>query len=335
PLKFGDKEETPTDSPGQLHFTDPGEQLFPLRACENVPLPRRRELKRTLCHRPSGLGRTHPVTAERAMRKLLPLCCWHSWLLLFYGDFQVCGAHSRSRAHPGFEVLASASHYWPLENVDGIHELQDTTGGTYGLTVLPSHDSAFVYANDPTYSNLSATVDIVEGKINKGIYLKEEKGVTLLYYGRYKTSCISNPAQCGPEGVTFSFFWKTQEQSRPSPSAYGGQVISNGFKVCSSGGKGLVELYMRENSMTWEASFSPPGKAAFGPSSPSWGAGGQALLRTGTSEPTWPAGAQRVGQGPAALSDYPCFFCGGVRGVGQEARRPWVLSGELNRALVL
>jgi G protein-coupled receptor 133 len=40
----------------------------------------------------------------------------------------------------------------------------------------------------------------VEGKVNKGIYLKEEKGVTLLYYGRYKTSCISNPAQCGPEG---------------------------------------------------------------------------------------------------------------------------------------
>lgn len=163
------------------------------------------------------------------MRKLLPLCCWHSWLLLFYGEFQVCGAHSRSGAHPGFEVLASASHYWPLENVDGIHELQDTTR------------------------------DIVEGKINKGIYLKEEKGVTLLYYGRYKTSCISNPAQCGPEGVTFSFFWKTQEQSRPSPSAYGGQVISSGFKVCSSGGKGLVELYMRENSMTWEASFNPPG----------------------------------------------------------------------------
>ncbi|KAL0610367.1 hypothetical protein AAY473_020132 [Plecturocebus cupreus] len=29
----------------------------------------------------------------------------------------------------GFQVLASASHYWPLENVDGIHELQDTTGG--------------------------------------------------------------------------------------------------------------------------------------------------------------------------------------------------------------
>lgn len=64
-------------------------------------------------------------------------------------------------------------------------------------------------------------------------------------------------------GVTFSFFWKTQgEQARPSPSAYGGQVISDGFKVCSSGGKGSVELYTRDNSMTWEATFSPPGEGA-------------------------------------------------------------------------
>ncbi|XP_009180335.1 adhesion G-protein coupled receptor D1 isoform X3 [Papio anubis] len=164
------------------------------------------------------------------MAKLLRLCCWYSRLLLFCYNFQVRGVYSRSQDHPGFQVLASASHYWPLENVDGIHELQDTTG------------------------------DIVEGKVNKGIYLKEEKGVTLLYYGRYNSSCISKPEQCGPEGVTFSFFWKTQgEQSRPIPSAYGGQVISNGFKVCSSDGRGSVELYTRDNSMTWEASFSPPG----------------------------------------------------------------------------
>uniref|UniRef100_A0A667HMK6 Adhesion G-protein coupled receptor D1 n=2 Tax=Lynx canadensis TaxID=61383 RepID=A0A667HMK6_LYNCA len=129
-----------------------------------------------------------------------------------------------------FEVLASASHYWPLETVDGIHELQDTTG------------------------------DIMEGKVSKGVYLREEKGVTLLYYGQYNTSCISNPAKCDPDGVTFSFFWKTHgEQSRPIPSAYGGQVISEGFKVCSSGGKGSVELYTRENAKTWEATFSPPG----------------------------------------------------------------------------
>uniref|UniRef100_F1RFQ8 Adhesion G-protein coupled receptor D1 n=1 Tax=Sus scrofa TaxID=9823 RepID=F1RFQ8_PIG len=196
------------------------------------------------------------------MRKLLPLCCWHSWLLLFYCDFQVHGADARSQAHPGFEVLASASYYWPLENVDGIHELQETTGAlrTHNLTVLPSHNSTFVYTNGSAYSNFSATVDIVEGKVNKGIYLKGEKGITLLYFGEYKPSCIFNPAQCSPEGVTFSFFWKIQgEQSRSAPFAYGGQVISNLFKVCSRGGKGSVELYTHDNSMTWEATFSPPG----------------------------------------------------------------------------
>lgn len=164
------------------------------------------------------------------MRTLLPACRWHSWLLLFYCDFQVHRAHAGSQPHPGFAVLASASHYWPLEHVDGIHELQDTTG------------------------------DIVEGKVNKGIYLKEGKGIALLYHGRYKGSCISNPAQCGPEGVTFSFFWKTHgEQSRPTPSAYAGQVISEGFKVSSSGGKGSVELCRLDDSMRWQASFSPPG----------------------------------------------------------------------------
>nr|XP_055178298.1 adhesion G-protein coupled receptor D1 isoform X3 [Nyctereutes procyonoides] len=194
-----------------------------------------------------------------------------SWLLLLYCAFQVHRVCSRSPAHPGFEILASASHYWPLENVDGIHELQDTTGvlRTHNLTVLPSHNSTFVRTNDSAYSNFSATVDIVEGKVSKGIYLKEEKGVTLLYYGRYKASCISSPAQCDPDGVTFSFFWKTQgEQSRPTPSAYRGQVVSDGFKVCSSGGKGSVELYTRENSMTWEATFSPPGKHALLSSTP-------------------------------------------------------------------
>ncbi|XP_069922376.1 adhesion G-protein coupled receptor D1 isoform X1 [Oryctolagus cuniculus] len=193
------------------------------------------------------------------MRRLLSLGCW---LLPLCCNLQVHGADSRIQDHPGFEVLASASHYWPLESVDGIHELQDTAGAlrTHNHTVLASHNSTLVYTSESAYSNFSATVDIVEGKVNKGIYLKEEKGVTLLYYGRYKTSCLSDPAQCGPDGVTFSFFWKTRgEQSRPAPPAYGGQVVSDGFRVCSSGGKGSVELYTRENSMTWEATFSPPG----------------------------------------------------------------------------
>ncbi|EDM13508.1 rCG21546, isoform CRA_a, partial [Rattus norvegicus] len=103
------------------------------------------------------------------MKELPALSCHWVWLFWSFCGFQVCGTQPRAQEHPGFEVLASASHYWPLENVEGIRELQDTTG------------------------------DIMEGKVNKSIYLKEEKGVTFLYYGRYKSSCISNPAQCGPE----------------------------------------------------------------------------------------------------------------------------------------
>ncbi|XP_074061347.1 adhesion G-protein coupled receptor D1 [Macrotis lagotis] len=97
--------------------------------------------------------------------------------------------------------------------------------------------------------------DIVEGKVSRGIYLQETRGLKLLYS---KTSCISNPVQCDPEGVTFSFFWKIQGEQSRLPT-YGGQVISSGFKICSSEGKGSVELYIRENSKKWEASFSPPG----------------------------------------------------------------------------
>ncbi|KAF6080387.1 adhesion G protein-coupled receptor D1 [Phyllostomus discolor] len=190
--------------------------------------------------------------------------CWppRLLLLLLHCGFQVHPALCRSQAHPGFEVLLTASHYWPLAPVDGIRELQETTGAwpAHNLTVLPSHNTAFVPNNDSAYSNASATVDLVEGKVSKGIYLKGEKGVTLLYDERRRTSCLSNLARCGPEGVTFSFFWKTQgAQSPPASSAYGGQVISDEFKICSSDGKGSVELYARDNFMTWEATFSPPG----------------------------------------------------------------------------
>ncbi|NXY14072.1 AGRD1 protein, partial [Atrichornis clamosus] len=131
---------------------------------------------------------------------------------------------------PGFKVLASASHYWPLEDVDGIHEFRDTNG------------------------------DIVEGMVNKGIYVTEEKGVTFLFFGSYRNSCISNPEVCGPEGVTFSFFWKTQDQQAKLLPASGGRVISSGFKICSNEGEGSVEFYTRGNAMMkWKASFSPPG----------------------------------------------------------------------------
>ncbi|NWX32140.1 AGRD1 protein, partial [Notiomystis cincta] len=131
----------------------------------------------------------------------------------------------------GFKVLASASHYWPLENVDGIHEFRDTNG------------------------------DIIEGMVNKGVYITEKKGVTFLFFGSYRNSCISNPEACGPEGVTFSFFWKSQDQQAKLLPASGGRVISSGFKICSNEGEGSVEFYTRGNAMMkWKASFSPPGR---------------------------------------------------------------------------
>ncbi|KAM3661593.1 adhesion G-protein coupled receptor D1 [Ammospiza maritima maritima] len=165
------------------------------------------------------------------MESLLSLlCCHYSLLILFQQKYQVYGNHSQLPKHPGFKVLASASHYWPLEDVDGIREFRDTNG------------------------------DIVEGMVNKGIYVTEKKGVTFLFFGSYRNSCISNPEACGPEGVTFSFFWKTQEQQAKLLPASGGRVISSGFKICSSEGEGSVEFYTRGSAMMrWKASFSPPG----------------------------------------------------------------------------
>ncbi|XP_062360446.1 adhesion G-protein coupled receptor D1 isoform X2 [Cinclus cinclus] len=168
---------------------------------------------------------------KQTMENLLSLlCCHYSLLILFQQKYQVYGNHSQLPKHPGFKVLASASHYWPLEDVDGIHEFRDTNG------------------------------DIVEGMVNKGIYVTEKKGVTFLFFGSYRNSCISNPEACGPEGVTFSFFWKTQDQQAKLLPASGGQVISSGFKICSNEGEGSVEFYTRGNAMMkWKASFSPPG----------------------------------------------------------------------------
>ncbi|XP_064378112.1 adhesion G-protein coupled receptor D1 isoform X2 [Dromaius novaehollandiae] len=167
---------------------------------------------------------------KKTMKNLSLLCCHYSLLVLLQSKYQVYGNYSQLPKHPGFKVLASASHYWPLEDVDGIHEFRDTNG------------------------------DIVEGMVNKGIYVTEKKGVTFLFFGSYQNSCISNPEVCGPEGVTFSFFWKTQDQQARFPSASGGQVISSGFKICSNEGEGSVEFYTRGNAMMkWKASFSPPG----------------------------------------------------------------------------
>lgn len=107
---------------------------------------------------------------------------------------------------------------------------------------------------------------------------KGQRGPPASGEGSLLLSVSPDPVPFLPSGVTFSFFWKTQgEASRPTPFAYGGQVISDGFRVCSSGGKGSVELYTRENAMTWEATFSPPGK---GPAWP-WQSGLARGRRTG------------------------------------------------------
>ncbi|XP_054852546.1 adhesion G-protein coupled receptor D1 [Eublepharis macularius] len=175
--------------------------------------------------------------------------------------FQVYGNNTWLHKHPGFDVLAQASHYWPLGTVEGIHELRDTNGAlrVHNFTVLPSHNSTFVYTNDSAYSNFSATVDIVEGMVNKGICIPDPTGVMFLLFGSYQNSCIINPELCEPEGVTFSFFWKTKGQQADSPPAYGDQVLSNGFKISFSEGKGSVELYNHQHSWKWEASFIPSG----------------------------------------------------------------------------
>uniref|UniRef100_A0A6Q2Y0X4 Adhesion G protein-coupled receptor D1 n=1 Tax=Esox lucius TaxID=8010 RepID=A0A6Q2Y0X4_ESOLU len=129
-------------------------------------------------------------------------------------------------------VLATASHYWPLDVVDGIYGLWDQIG------------------NRP---------DIVEGMVNQGIYLNGDNGGTFLHFGNYQNSCISDPTLCGPEGITFSFFWKNQESHSRFAIASGGKVISNGFSVYTNAYAGYVEFYTRGNSKRWRANISVPG----------------------------------------------------------------------------
>uniref|UniRef100_A0A7N6BQ63 Adhesion G protein-coupled receptor D1 n=1 Tax=Anabas testudineus TaxID=64144 RepID=A0A7N6BQ63_ANATE len=166
---------------------------------------------------------------------------------------------------PGLQVLATASHYWPLDAVDGIQELWDQIGNRPALrihnhTVLPSsHNSSYVYTNDSAYTNISATVDIVEGMVNKGIFLNGDNGGTFLHFGSYQNSCISDPTLCGPEGITFSFFWKNHEVESRFAVASGGKVISNGFSVYTNPLGGYVEFYTRGNNHRWKAKIPVPG----------------------------------------------------------------------------
>uniref|UniRef100_A0AAY4AZY9 Adhesion G-protein coupled receptor D1 n=1 Tax=Denticeps clupeoides TaxID=299321 RepID=A0AAY4AZY9_9TELE len=132
----------------------------------------------------------------------------------------------------GLEVLATASHYWPLDAVDGIAELWDRLGNR---------------------------TDIVEGMVNKGIYLNGDQGGTFLHFGNYRNSCISDPTLCESAGVTFSFFWKNHEAHSRFSMASGGKVISNGFSVFTNPHGGYVEFYTRANSKRWKANIQLPG----------------------------------------------------------------------------
>lgn len=130
-------------------------------------------------------------------------------------------------------------------------------------------------------------VDIVEGMVNKGIFLDGDNGGTFLHFGSYQNSCISDPTLCGPEGeravvvqmirifrlfvsdspslppssgITFSFFWKNHETESRFAVASGGKVISNGFSVYTNPFRGYVEFYTRGNNHRWKANIKVPGE---------------------------------------------------------------------------
>nr|XP_023682755.1 adhesion G-protein coupled receptor D1 isoform X1 [Paramormyrops kingsleyae] len=185
---------------------------------------------------------------------------------------QVHGRVERTLKHPGLQVLAAASHYWPLDEVEGIYGLWDEIGNRTGHvngssisltihnhTVLPHlHNSSSVYTNDSTYTNISAAVDIVEGMVNKGIYVNGDTGATFLHFGNYKNSCISDPTKCVPQGITFSFFWKNQEAQSRFAITYG-KFISNGFSVYANAFGGYVEFSIHGNFRHWKANIKLPG----------------------------------------------------------------------------
>ncbi|XP_065103422.1 adhesion G-protein coupled receptor D1 isoform X2 [Paramisgurnus dabryanus] len=154
--------------------------------------------------------------------------------------FQVRGNTVSPSNHPGLEVLATASHYWPLDSVEGIHGLSDHIGNRTGLVN-------------------GTNINIVEGIVNRGIYLNGDKGATFLHFGNYKDSCISDPSLCGPEGITFSFFWKNDDVVSRFAIASGGKVVSSGFSVYSNPYRGYVEFYTRGDSKTWKANIKLPG----------------------------------------------------------------------------
>ncbi|XP_030593485.1 adhesion G-protein coupled receptor D1 isoform X2 [Archocentrus centrarchus] len=158
----------------------------------------------------------------------------------FVSCIKVHSQVAQSLKHPGLQVLATASHYWPLDAVEGIHELWDQIG------------------NRPGYVN-GSNINIVEGMVNKGIFLNGDNGGTFLHFGNYQNTCISDPTLCGPEGITFSFFWKNHERQSRFAVASGGKVISNGFSVYTNPHGGYVEFYTRGNNHRWRVNIEVPG----------------------------------------------------------------------------
>lgn len=158
----------------------------------------------------------------------------------FLSCFKVYAQVAQRAQHPGLQVLRTASHYWPLDDVSGIHELWDQIG------------------KRPGYVN-GSSINIVEGMVNKGIFLNGDNGGTFLHFGNYQNTCISDPTLCGPEGITFSFFWKNHEYESRFTVSSGGKVISNGFSVFTNPLGGYVEFYTRGNSHRWKANIKVPG----------------------------------------------------------------------------
>ncbi|XP_046728025.1 adhesion G-protein coupled receptor D1 isoform X2 [Silurus meridionalis] len=158
----------------------------------------------------------------------------------FVSVLQVLADPAVPSKHPGLDVLATASHYWPLDDVDGIRSLKDQIGNRTG--------------------HINGTnINIVEGVVNKGIYLNGDRGATFLHFGNYRNSCISDPTLCGPQGITFSFFWKNQNSHSRFAVMSGGKIISNGFSVYTNPYGGYVEFYTRRNSQRWKANIDLPG----------------------------------------------------------------------------
>ncbi|KAG7278024.1 hypothetical protein CRUP_006189 [Coryphaenoides rupestris] len=64
---------------------------------------------------------------------------------------------------------------------------------------------------------------------------------------------------CGPEGITFSFFWKNHEAQSRFAITSGGKVISNGFSVYANSFGGYVEFYTRGNNQRWKVDINITG----------------------------------------------------------------------------